>query len=120
MNRHRLAHLIGMNHGEVESVFIKGDVWVGFRCHFCNEIDGLHRCPEYLQKKTAGSEPAVELDSSAQSAEVANFNTGNDDEINRLLAALSVIADGDCPTCGCDKFARMTLIDNAAIVRKSQ
>ena len=37
---HWLAHLFGFNHGNVESFWVGDDLWIGFRCSGCNEING--------------------------------------------------------------------------------
>ncbi len=36
---HWLAHLLGLNTGTVETFWLNGEIWVGFRCSRCGEIN---------------------------------------------------------------------------------
>jgi len=40
---HRLQHLLGWNFGTVETFWIDGELWVGFRCSGCGRIDGAEK-----------------------------------------------------------------------------
>jgi hypothetical protein len=41
--RHRLAHALGWNLGRVVSATdSRGQVWIGFECTACGQVDGTH------------------------------------------------------------------------------
>jgi len=37
--KHRIAHWFGWYHGYVESFWLHGTLWCGYRCSTCNEIN---------------------------------------------------------------------------------
>lgn len=39
---HRLAHLTGMYTGDVVSWTMDRQVWIGFQCGTCGNIEGVH------------------------------------------------------------------------------
>lgn len=46
--RHRLAHWLGWNGGEVVSSTARGIVWIGFRCRGCGKVQGKHVAFSYV------------------------------------------------------------------------
>lgn len=40
---HWIEHSLGLNAGYVESFWLNDELWVGFRCAKCGEINGAHR-----------------------------------------------------------------------------
>lgn len=55
---HRIRHIFGWNAGRVESFWLDDDLWIGFRCNVCDEINGAHKT--VWSDKSIGCEESVE------------------------------------------------------------
>lgn len=40
---HKISHWLGWNYGTVESFYIGDDLWVGFKCSGCGEINNAQK-----------------------------------------------------------------------------
>lgn len=44
---HKISHWLGWNHGTVESWHMGSELWTGFKCSTCHEINHAH-CTDFI------------------------------------------------------------------------
>lgn len=47
---HRISHLFGWNRGEIITQWWRGEIWVGYRCNICGQVDGAHPAPRHIYR----------------------------------------------------------------------